>query len=331
MDPPFHEKYKPLFNNCVILSKHKDDFLMNVDEECELPLIDLQRLTLNYSEREQCVKEMRQAAREWGFFQVVNHWVPQEILKSIQLEQRKAFHHPFSKKAEENILNLSANSYRWGNPRATCLRQLSWSEAFHIPLTDSSRIGDAYKSLRASIEAFATTAAKLTKDMAEILAEDVGVSSTFFQENCLPGTSYLRMNRYPPCPFSSKVFGLMPHTDSSLLTIVNQDQIGGLQLWKNGRWINVKPNPEALVINIGDLFQALSNDVYKSIKHRVLAPQQDERFSLAFFYCPTCDTEIESCIKPSMYRKFTFGEFMEQVRKDTQATGSKVGVSRFLM
>ena len=91
--------------------------------------------------------------------------------------------------------------------------------------------------------------------MAEILAENLGVSSTFFQENCPEETSYLRMNRYPPCPFSSEVFGLVPHTDSSFLTVVNQDQIGGLQLWKNGRWINVKPNPEALVINIGDLFQ----------------------------------------------------------------------------
>lgn len=70
------------------------------------------------------------------------------MLKSLQYEQRKAFEHPFRKKAEDNILNLSANSYRWGNPRATCLRQLAWSEAFHVPLTDISRIGDAYKSLR---------------------------------------------------------------------------------------------------------------------------------------------------------------------------------------
>jgi gibberellin 2-oxidase len=148
MDPPFQEKYRSLFNDYTIVSKDKDDSLMNANDECELPLIDLQRLTLEYSEREQCVKEIKQAASEWGFLQVVNHGIPQEMLKSLQYEQRKAFQHPFRKKAEDNILNLSANSYRWGNPRATCLRQLAWSEAFHVPLTDISRIGDAYKSLR---------------------------------------------------------------------------------------------------------------------------------------------------------------------------------------
>jgi len=53
------------------------------------------------------------------------------------------------------------------------------------------------------------------------------------------------------------VFGLLPHTDSSFLTILNQDPIGGLQLMKDGKWIGVKPNPQALVVNIGDLFQVM--------------------------------------------------------------------------
>jgi len=125
---------------------------------------------------------------------------------------------------------------------------MNWYLIFLTPLHLSS----------ASIEAFTTTANALAKGVAEILAENLGVSSTFFEENCPEETSYLRMNRYPPCPFSSEVFGLIPHTDSSFLTVLNQDQIGGLQLLKNGRWINVKPNPEALVINIGDLFQVCS-------------------------------------------------------------------------
>ncbi|KAB5521640.1 hypothetical protein DKX38_025959 [Salix brachista] len=332
MDPPFQEKYKSLFNDYTMVSNDKDENLMNSSDGWELPLIDLQRLTLKDPDiREKCVEEIRRAASEWGFFQVINHGIPQGMLKSLQNEQRKAFQHPFSKKAEDNVLNLSANSYRWGNPRATCLRQLAWSEAFHVPLTDISRICDEHKTLSASIEDFAATANTLAQGMAEILAENLGVSSTFFQENCPEETSYLRMNRYPPCPFSSEVFGLVPHTDSSFLTVVNQDQIGGLQLWKNGRWINVKPNPEALLINIGDLFQALSNDVYKSIKHRVLAPQQVERLSFAFFYCPTYETVIKSCIKPSMYREFTFREFMMQIQRDLKATGDKVGVSRFLL
>jgi len=71
------------------------------------------------------------------------------------------------------------------------------------------------------------------------------------------------MNRYPPCPFSSEVLGALPHTDSCFVNVLNQDQIGGLQLWMNGKWISVKPNPKALIINIGDLFQVCSYELVK--------------------------------------------------------------------
>lgn len=105
------------------------------------------------------------------------------------------------------------------------------------------------------MEQFATTVSDLAQKLAEILAEKMGHKSTFFKENCLPSTCYLRLNRYPPCPISPEAFGLMPHTDSDFLTILYQDQVGGLQLVKDGKLIAVKPNQEALIINIGDLFQ----------------------------------------------------------------------------
>ena len=105
------------------------------------------------------------------------------------------------------------------------------------------------------MEQFAAKVSSLAQKLAEILAEEMGHKSTFFQENCLSSTCYLRMNRYPPCPVPSEVFGLMPHTDSDFLTILHQDQVGGLQLVKDDTWIAVKPNLEALIVNIGDLFQ----------------------------------------------------------------------------
>ncbi|KAF6137458.1 hypothetical protein GIB67_009934 [Kingdonia uniflora] len=159
----------------------------------------------------------------------------------------------------------------------------------------------------------------------------MGHISSFFAENCLPNTCYLRLNRYPPCPISSEVFGLMPHTDSDFLTILYQDQVGGLQLVKDKKWITVKPNPDALIINIGDLFQAWSNGIYKSVEHRVITNKQVERFSVAYFCCPSYDTMIESCKEPSIYRKFSFGEFRQQVQHDVRTIGYKVGLPRFLI
>ncbi|MBA0807880.1 hypothetical protein Gohar_023657 [Gossypium harknessii] len=123
----------------------------------------------------------------------------------------------------------------------------------------------------------------------------------------------------------------MPHTDSDFLTILHQDQVGGLQLVKDGQWIAVKPNPEALVINIGDLFQAWSNDCYKSVKHCAVTHPTKERFSAAYFLCPSYETVIESCSRPSVYRKFSFREYRQKVQEDVQLYGYKVGLSRFLV
>lgn len=97
--------------------------------------------------------------------------------------------------------------------------------------------------------------ATLADSLAEILANKLNMKSNYFQENCSLESSFIRLNRYPQCPISSKVYGLLPHTDTSFLTIVYQDQVGGLQLMKDGKWVDVKPNPRALVVNIGDLFQ----------------------------------------------------------------------------
>lgn len=76
--------------------------------------------------------------------------------------------------------------------------------------------------------------------------------------------------------------------------------------------------------------QALSNGVYKSIKHRVMTTEV-ERLSAAYFYCPTNDAIIESCgEEPAIYKQFTFGEYKIQNEKDVQDTGNKIGLQRFL-
>ncbi|EXC05108.1 Gibberellin 2-beta-dioxygenase 8 [Morus notabilis] len=327
-DPPFQQTYKTLLPE---LGKGDKAFAV---EEYELPSINLSHLlSPNQNEREKCIDEIVRAASTWGFFQVVNHGISDEVLKNMNYEEKKVFHQPFEKKVQKNFLGLSPDSYRWGNPKATSLKQLSWSEAFHICMEDLSGMNES-KTLRFTMEKFAKTARGLAKTLAEILADNLGMikTGTYFQENCPPNSSYIRMNRYPPCPYSSSklVCGLIPHTDSDFLSVVFQDHVGGLQLLKDGKWIAVKPNPNALVINIGDLFQALSNGVYKSIRHRVIATEV-ERFSVAYFYCPSNDAIIESCgEEPAVYKQFTFGEYKIQNEKDVEDIGDKIGLQRFL-
>ncbi|KAL5730925.1 gibberellin 2beta-dioxygenase [Ranunculus cassubicifolius] len=323
-EPPFEKTYSSIFRNTGVKSTK-----LIVVEECELPLIDLSRLRLNDSDREACMRDIAEASKKWGFFQVVNHGISLEILERMHDEQVKVFRQPFDCKEKSQI--FSADSYRWGTPNATSLKQFSWSEAFHIPLTDISTTEKDCNTLRVTIEEFASTVSDLAQRIADILAEQLGQKTTFFAENCLPNTCYLRLNRYPPCSISSEVFGLMPHTDSDFLTILYQDHVGGLQLVKEGRWIKVKPNPAALIINIGDLFQAWSNDVYKSVEHRVMANRSVERFSIAYFLCPSYETVIQSCRKPPVYKEFSFREFRRQVQEDVKRVGYKVGLPRFFM
>ena len=79
------------------------------------------------------------------------------------------------------------------------------------------------------------------------------------------------------------------------------------------------------------MVQAWSNGVYKSVEHRVVTNMLKERYSIAFFLCPSYDTTIKSCVDPSVYRKFSFREYRDQVQEDVKKFGYKVGLTRFLV
>ncbi|XP_054793981.1 gibberellin 2-beta-dioxygenase 8-like [Prosopis cineraria] len=301
---------------------------------CELPVIDLGRLNSNtdHLEREECKKQIIEAAKQWGFFQLVNHGISQQFSQMLLSSEGliKAFHRPFADKSQQSSTTVH---YKWGNPFATNLKQLLWSEAFHIffPHGQANMDEDDHHTcLRSITEAFVRKVAPLAESLAEILGQELNIKSSYFREMCLPNTSFLRLNRYPPCPIPKLVFGLLPHTDSTFLSIVYQGQVEGLQLLRDGKWIGVKPNPHVLLVNVGDLFEALSNGVYRSIIHRVVAAEKEERFSVAYFYRPFDDAVIESHGTPRVYRSFTFKEYKQQNEEALKQTGNKVGLSRLL-
>ncbi|KAH6764599.1 gibberellin 2-oxidase 8 [Perilla frutescens var. frutescens] len=324
-DPPFEKTYKNLFDHLTETPE------LSAVKECELPLIDLNELNLGELSRRACMKKIARASQEWGFFQVINHGISREVLETMREEQVKLFEKPFSEKMDYKDCNFSAGSYRWGTPSATCLKQLSWSEAFHVSLSDVLSSRGINTALSSIMEQFAMMVSELSQKLVEILAWELGEKSDFFKEKCVDSTCYLRLNRYPPCPIFPQMFGIMPHTDSDFITVLHQDHIGGLQLVKDGNWFAVKPNHQALVINIGDLFQAWSNNVYKSVEHRVVANPLKQRFSTAYFFCPSYDTVIASGMEPCVYRSFSFGEYRKKVQEDVKIFGHKIGLSRFLV
>ncbi|XP_052141798.1 gibberellin 2-beta-dioxygenase 6-like [Oryza glaberrima] len=354
-DPPLADSYYALLR---LGGDDDDDACTKVTttpqpvSECELPMIDVGCLTApsppptgaaaaaavgqqhQAEERAACAAAIAAAAAEWGFFQVVNHGVAQELLEAMRREQARLFRLPFEAKSSAGLLN---DSYRWGTPTATSLRQLSWSEAFHLPLAGisgkSCNYGDL-TSLRDVTREVADAMSRLARALARVLAESLlgHAAGERFPEGCDDATCFLRLNRYPPCPFPpDDAFGLVPHTDSDFLTVLCQDHVGGLQLMKGSRWVAVKPIPGALIVNIGDLFQAWSNNRYKSVEHRVMTNATTERYSVAYFLCPSYDSPIGTCREPSPYKAFTFGEYRRRVQEDVKKTGKKTGLSNFLV
>ncbi|CAO2834985.1 unnamed protein product [Amaranthus hypochondriacus] len=128
---------------------------------------------------------------------------------------------------------------------------------------------------------------QLAKRLMGLLCQVLGLS-----EDRLKGMAYLGRrgfvgHYYPHCPEPNKTVGIAAHIDPGILTVLLQDHVGGLQVKFNNNSIDLKPIRHALVINIGDFFQILSNDAYKSGEHRVYAnPFLEPRVSIAVFFGP---------------------------------------------
>ncbi len=141
-----------------------------------------------------------------------------------------------------------------------------------------------------------------------------------------PQSSTVRLNHYPTHdPVPSEEIGPLPklgdtalghHTDPGILTLLLQDETGGLQAHSlDDGWIDIPPEPGQIVVNIGDTFQVWSNDVYRSGMHRVTPIENESRYSIPYFYNPSFRQVIEPIpgIGESQphYRAFTWQEFIQ--------------------
>lgn len=132
---------------------------------------------------------------------------------------------------------------------------------------------------------------------------------------------HIRINYYPPCPQPDLVVGVAPHSDPNVLTILFHDQIPGLQIRKDGAWIDVQSVPGALVVNIADQIEILSNGKYSSVEHRSVVHKDRSRMSWAAFCGPPRDVviaprrELIDDDHPPLYQQASFGEYLSKFFK----------------
>jgi len=132
-------------------------------------------------------------------------------------------------------------------------------------------------------------------------------------------TTFLRMLHYPPQPPLSPedLFGSAPHTDYGFITLLVQDEVGGLQVRNvHGEWIDAPYMPGAFVMNAGDILHRWSNGRFISTPHRVINRSGRERYSIPFFYDPNMLANIvplESCIpagQTAAYDSVIYGDYL---------------------
>lgn len=113
-------------------------------------------------------------------------------------------------------------------------------------------------TLRATLDRYSSELMGISASLLRCMATNLEVDPDKLVSMFEDGTQGIRMNYYPPCPQASRVMGLTPHSDATGLTLLIQvNEVDGLQIKKNGKWLPIKPLPGAFIVNIGDAIEVI--------------------------------------------------------------------------
>ncbi|KAF3434298.1 hypothetical protein FNV43_RR25401 [Rhamnella rubrinervis] len=261
----------------------------------QIPVIDFQKLVSEESNSE--LEKFHFACKEWGFFQLVNHGVRSSLLEKTKTESENMFKLPLEEKNKYKQAPGDLDGFGQ-NFVFSEEQKLDWCDVFALTTLPihmrKPRIFTKLPSaFREAIENYSMEEEELAKSLMTQMEKALKLKDKEVTKLFEGGTQATRLNYYPPCPQPEKVIGLASHSDSSGLTIVLQvGDVEGLQVKNNGKWVTVKPLPNAFIVNIGDILEMVTNGEYRSIEHRATINSQRERLSIATFCNPNFGVEI---------------------------------------
>ncbi|MCE5166007.1 hypothetical protein HAX54_013960 [Datura stramonium] len=287
----------------------------------QVPVVDMQRL-INASDHDSMNLELQKlhfAAKEWGFFQLINHGVNCSVVEKMRDETKKFFDLPLE---EKNKFEQSpGDTDGFGQLFVVSEEQkLDWGDLFYLKISPPHLrmpiFSKLYLSLRETIEEYSEEVKELSMKVLKELGKAVGIEEEEVKSVFEEGMQSMRMNYYPPCPQPELVMGVCPHSDACALTILLQvNQTEGLQIRKDGIWIPILPLPNAFIVNVGDAFEIFTNGIYKSIEHRSVVSSEKERISVATFQSARLDGELGpansliSAHNPPLFKKMGVTEY----------------------
>nr|GMC63710.1 protein SRG1 [Ipomoea batatas] len=261
----------------------------------EIPIINLSLLE-NGDEDE--LRKLDFASKEWGFFQVIDHGVRDDVLRNMKAAVASFFELPVEDKKKYAMAENDLQGYGQGYV-VSDQQKLDWNDLmFLVTLPPKYRNMKYWPStlsgFKEAVEEYAIDIEMVTTKILANLSLLMGMEKHSLREMHGEMKQGIRMNYYPPCAKSDLVLGVSPHSDSSSITLLLQeDEIAGLQIRHKQSWVPINPIPNAIVVNLGDVMEAWSNGVYKSIEHRAVTNQTKARISVATFVIPEDQVDIE--------------------------------------
>ena len=301
-------------------------------EDSLIPVVDLAPFR-DGTDKVGVARALHEASRDVGFIYVRNHGIPDHQIEIARALAIAFFREPLERKLEvavdkshRGFLKIGGakmdddaipdlkESYIWGlEPTA------GEEETFRVdPLRGLNRWPAFQPELAGPLQTYFQSA----QDVALLLLRAFALGLDLPEDRFLMGSdrplSRASLTYYPPQPPSlgKEQFGVGPHTDFGVLTVLCQDDVGGLQVQGyDGDWIAAPPIPGTLVVNVGDLLARWTNDKYRSTPHRVINSSGKERLSLVLAYDPDNETLIDPSIvcrdgEAPKYDAITCGDYL---------------------
>lgn len=249
------------------------------------------------------------ACRDNGFFAIVGHGIPASLAAAMHREAAAFFALPEATKLE---LAMARAGRRWrgffpvGGELTSGLPDIKEGLYFGselpvddprvvagVPLHGPNQFPDAHvPGLRPAVLAWITAAAEVAQLVMSAIARSLDLPPDYFARTWMQDPTLLfRIFHYPPSTDDTR-WGVGEHTDYGVLTLLLQDDVGGLEVKSRGAWLSVPPLPGAIVCNIGDMLDRMTGGVYRSTPHRVRNVSGRDRYSFPLFFDPSWDARV---------------------------------------
>jgi isopenicillin N synthase-like dioxygenase len=274
-----------------------------------IPLIDIGPLRCG-SAPDDVARALHRASAEIGFVYVVNHGIDIGFLDRTRATALEFFRQPLDDKLKVSISDKHRGFLQMGAAKMHDGARPDLKESFVWGLEDASgrapddhalrgnnRWPPAMPAMRTAALRFLEESDRVARHLLAGFALGLGLQRNFFLRTSSQPMSRAAFTYYPPQPaaLGPDQFGVAPHTDFGVLTVLCQDDVGGLQVrHANGTWVEAPPIPGSLVINVGDLLSRWTHGVYRSTPHRVVNASGRERLSLVLAFDPDPDTRIDA-------------------------------------